>query len=47
MKIGVTGGSGFIGSYVCEELARRGHTALILDHRGRAENGMLGDVRDA
>ena len=47
MKIGVTGGSGFIGSYVCEELKKRGHTVLILDHRGRAENGMLGDVRDA
>jgi nucleoside-diphosphate-sugar epimerase len=47
MKIGVTGGSGFIGSYVCEELQRRGHTALILDHRGRGENSMLGDVRDA
>jgi UDP-glucose 4-epimerase len=47
MKIGVTGGSGFIGTYVCEELKKRGHIPLILDHRGRAENGMIGDVRDS
>lgn len=46
MKIGVTGGHGFIGSWVCEELVRRGHTPLVLDHRGRGENSMMGDVRD-
>jgi UDP-glucose 4-epimerase len=46
MKIGITGGSGFIGSWVVEELKNRGHQALILDHRTRpnAENVMLGDV---
>jgi UDP-glucose 4-epimerase len=48
MKIGITGGSGFIGSWVAEELNKRGHSVLILDHRGRtnADNVMLGDVRD-
>lgn len=47
MKIGVTGGSGFIGSYICEELVKRGHTPFVLDHKGRLEHGLLGDVRDA
>jgi UDP-glucose 4-epimerase len=48
MKVGITGGSGFIGSWVVEELKSRGHDVLILDHRARpnAENLMLGDVRD-
>ena len=50
MKVGVTGGAGFIGSWVCGELERRGHTPLIFDHLGRtgpnAHNTMLGNVRD-
>jgi UDP-glucose 4-epimerase len=32
MKIVVTGGAGYVGSIVCEELARQGHTPLILDN---------------
>lgn len=47
MIVGVTGGSGFIGGYVCDELRKRGHTPLVLDHKGRVEHGLLGDVRDA
>ena len=47
MIVGVTGGSGFIGSYVCEELQKRGHTPFVLDHKGRMTHGLLGDVRDA
>jgi UDP-glucose 4-epimerase len=47
MIVGVTGGSGFIGSYVCDELIKRGHTPFVLDHKGRVEHGLLGDVRDA
>src|SRR5262245_26947809 len=27
----VTGGAGFIGSHLCEELARRGHTVRVAD----------------
>lgn len=48
MKVGITGGSGFIGSWVVDELKSRGHDVLILDHKVRpnAENVMLGDVRD-
>lgn len=46
MKVGVTGGSGFIGSWVVEELKASGHDVLVLDHKGRGENVMLGDVRD-
>jgi nucleoside-diphosphate-sugar epimerase len=45
LKIGVTGGAGFVGGYVVEELRSRGHEVVAFDHMGRAE--MLGDVRDA
>lgn len=46
MIVGVTGGAGFIGSWVCDELIARGHTPYVLDHKGRLEHGLLGDVRD-
>lgn len=50
MKVGVTGGNGFIGRYVCEELAARGHEPIVFDHRGRVPNPewqvMIGDIRD-
>jgi UDP-glucose 4-epimerase len=47
MKIGVTGGSGFIGDWVQKALIERGHQVLSFDHK-RVNNsaGMLGDVRD-
>jgi UDP-glucose 4-epimerase len=32
MKILVTGSQGFIGSYVCQELLRRGHTVIGIDN---------------
>lgn len=46
----VTGGAGFIGSYVVEELVERGYRVDVLDTRGRHVPGaatVLGDVRDA
>ena len=47
----VTGGNGFIGRYVTEELGNRGYTVSVLDTRYRpAADGattVLGDVRDA
>lgn len=51
MRVLVTGGNGFIGTYVCEELAAQGHEPLVLDHeRDRTPKGpwdvILGDVRD-
>tara|TARA_R110000824_G_scaffold212432_3_gene398621 strand:- start:1372 stop:2310 length:939 start_codon:yes stop_codon:yes gene_type:complete len=50
MKVLVTGGAGFIGQYVCEELDKRGHSPVIYDHYDRGgykHPVILGDVRDA
>lgn len=59
MKIGITGGAGFIGSWVAQRAAAMGHQPVILDRTGDltgtvgklvAEGRaaiMLGDVRDA
>jgi len=33
MKIAVLGGSGFIGSHVCDELSKRGHKVTIFDKK--------------
>jgi nucleoside-diphosphate-sugar epimerase len=44
----VTGGAGFIGSHISEELVRRGHSVRVLDNfiTGREENlaSFLGDI---
>lgn len=47
MRVGVTGGAGFIGAHVCAELAGRGHEPVVFDRFGRSGPMMLGDVRDA
>ena len=50
MKILITGGAGFIGSYVVEKCIERGHEPIIFDHYNRQEEYpcpvILGDVRD-
>lgn len=53
-KVGVTGGMGFIGRYVCEELHARGYVPVILDHHIRSKGEypeyaevFLGDMTDA
>ena len=33
MKILVTGGSGFLGSHIADELSKRGHEVIILDKK--------------
>jgi UDP-glucose 4-epimerase len=46
----VTGGNGFIGQYVTEELLRRGYRVDVLDPRGdslKYGRTILGDIRDA
>lgn len=53
MKVLVTGGSGFIASWIRKELIARGHSVLVMDHQDRrqqladGEEFFLGDVRDA
>lgn len=50
MKIGVTGGAGFIGGHVVDVLLERDHEPVIFDHRGRGRREgvevMIGDTRD-
>jgi len=51
-KIGVTGGSGFIGSYVIDTIKSKGYEPVIFDHHDRREELhkdvelFIGDVRD-
>lgn len=49
-KIGITGGVGFIGSYVIDELLSRGYEPVVFDHHQhplhRQVEVFLGDVRD-
>jgi UDP-glucose 4-epimerase len=53
MKTLVTGGAGFIRSWIRKELLVRGHSVLVMDHQDRrhlltdGEEFFLGDVRDA
>lgn len=51
MKIGVTGGQGFIGTWIRAELLTRGHQVVVFDRHQHApvthgEEFFLGDVRD-
>lgn len=51
MKIGITGGQGFIGSHIRTELLARGHQVVVFDrhpHTAMAdgEEFFLGDIRD-
>jgi len=49
-KVGITGGAGFIGSHVIDELIRKGYTPVVFDHHARTMHRdvelFLGDVRD-
>ena len=46
--VGITGGSGFIGTYVAEELEQRGYEVFLFDHarHDTPRRVYLGDIRD-
>ncbi len=50
MRVGVTGGRGFIGGYVCDELRKQGYEPVIFDRQRKNTNEIdavfLGDVLD-
>lgn len=37
MKVGITGGAGFIAGHIIEELVARGHSVIVFDHLGRID----------
>jgi UDP-glucose 4-epimerase len=49
VRIGITGGAGFIGGHVADVAQERGHEPVLFDPHGRSTSGhevILGDVRD-
>ncbi|HEX2625592.1 MAG TPA: NAD(P)H-binding protein, partial [Candidatus Limnocylindrales bacterium] len=46
MRVGVAGGTGFVGGAIALELFRRGHAVTVLSHRGNAARGPLPDSVD-
>lgn len=52
MRIGITGGAGFIGGHVADIAHEQGHTVVVFDHLARGiptapgVTRMMGDVRD-
>lgn len=45
-KVLITGGNGFIGQYVAENLKAKGLTPVIFDHKNSVTTDFLGDTRD-
>lgn len=37
MRVGITGGAGFIGGHIIQELVARGHQVIVFDHLGRLD----------
>lgn len=51
MRVGVTGGQGFIGTWITNELENRGHDVIVFDRHNKNYNSrdefFQGDVRDS
>jgi len=44
MRVGITGGNGFIGTHIRTLLQQQGDSTLVLDHKSGPKPMMLGDV---
>ena len=46
MNIVITGGSGFVGSYLCEKLVNDGHKIIVIDNLLTGSRGNINDLLD-
>ena len=44
MKVGVTGGAGFIASHIIEKLVANGHSVVVFDHMGRIDREVMANA---
>lgn len=44
MKVGITGGAGFIAGHIIEELVARGHSVIVFDHLGRVDREIIANA---
>lgn len=44
MKVGITGGAGFISGHIIEELVARGHSVIVFDHLGRIDREIIANA---
>lgn len=44
MRVGITGGAGFISGHIIEELVARGHSVIAFDHLGRIDPEIIGNA---
>ncbi|MFJ8935346.1 NAD-dependent epimerase/dehydratase family protein [Streptomyces sp. NPDC102365] len=44
MRVGITGGAGFIAGHIIEDLIARGHSVIVFDHLGRVDREIIANA---